>query len=459
MLISPNPRSKASQESVTFPPMRDLSAPEAAATAKIDLNQHSFSQISRGSQGAEPPQAGQQARPVHRLANNFSAGAKPKVSWRAKRHALRASSGKIVGGRQRRCGCKVVAGEVSMHRSEQGAHFRGIETCGSVWTCPVCAVKITETRRGQIKELFQKHHDAGGIALMTTLTLPHSMFDACKPLLEAVRASWGSMKAGRAWTEGAKLWSGWMGDVRALEVLHGSNGWHPHLHVVWLLEPGSDCHTAKRFADWVFDRWAEIMEKKSDLVCSRKGFDWRIIDRGEEAEYLSKWGAAEELTRAHTKASQGSGSRTPWQILGDYHENGDLKDAALFKEYATTFHGKRQLTWSQKIRGIYGIGEVSDEEAAQDEPKETAEVALIEKSLWRDLCNCCAQGPILDALDMENPVKLLEIMGAFKRPVILLKDDGDRLIFTYQDIPVPGFRNLVSKPGFKTWFDHLFRKW
>lgn len=458
MLSSPRSPLKSSAESVAFPPMRDLSPANQSPAPGAEPKKHSFSKISRGVWGAEPPLPAQQSDPVHIHANNFSAE-KSSQSFRAKRHALRSCSGKIVGGRQKQCGCKIVSGEVSMYRSGQGSHFRGIETCGSVWTCPVCAVKVTEARREQLKELFDKHHQAGGLALMTTLTLPHSRFDGCKELLDAVRGSWSLMKGGRAWTEGAKLWSRWMGDVRALEVLHGSNGWHPHLHVVWFLEPGTDRFIAEKFANWVFDRWAEIMEKKMDLVCSRKGFDWRVIDKGEEAEYLSKWGAAEELTRAQTKLSQGGASRTPWQILGDYHERGRKKDAALFKEYAGAFHGARQLTWSQKIRGIYGIGEVSDEEAAEAVPEEANQVALIEKPLWKSLCKNRLQEPILGALDHESPYPLIAIMVAQEAPVILIKDGLGRLIFAHRNTSIIGTRIGPENSGFKTWFRELSEKW
>ncbi len=56
------------------------------------------------------------------------------------------------------------------------ARFGGLEICGSVWLCPVCAAKITERRRreleGGVARWVERRAPAGrgGVVLLVTLT-------------------------------------------------------------------------------------------------------------------------------------------------------------------------------------------------------------------------------------------------------------------------------------------------
>src|SRR5579883_240529 len=82
-----------------------------------------------------------------------------------------------------------VEGRYNPH--SHSAHYRGLQTCGSVWHCPVCAVKISEQRREELARLVKKHVDAGGSVWMTTYTVQHKHYtdlaDLLKRLLEARR--------------------------------------------------------------------------------------------------------------------------------------------------------------------------------------------------------------------------------------------------------------------------------
>lgn len=50
------------------------------------------------------------------------------------------------------------------------AHYSGLIVCGSVWTCPVCAAKISEKRRGELNAAIGQHQQSGGDVLLLTLT-------------------------------------------------------------------------------------------------------------------------------------------------------------------------------------------------------------------------------------------------------------------------------------------------
>ena len=48
------------------------------------------------------------------------------------------------------------------------ASYAGLQTCGSVWACPVCAAKIAERRRAEVVAAMAAHMaDGGGMLLLT----------------------------------------------------------------------------------------------------------------------------------------------------------------------------------------------------------------------------------------------------------------------------------------------------
>jgi hypothetical protein len=99
------------------------------------------------------------------------------------------------------------------------------------------------------------------------------------------------------------------------------------------------------------------------------------------AEYIAKfghdsaWGASAEMTKPHSKLGTvgevaGQAHYTPFQLLA-WAEAGDERAAALFREFAAAFEGKRMLSWSPKLRLLLTgcEHELSDEDiAAHDDP-------------------------------------------------------------------------------------------
>ena len=51
--------------------------------------------------------------------------------------------------------------------------YSGLQTCGSVWTCPVCSAKIAERRRVELLHAMDTHKAADGFVSLLTLTTPH----------------------------------------------------------------------------------------------------------------------------------------------------------------------------------------------------------------------------------------------------------------------------------------------
>ncbi len=288
---------------------------------------------------------------------------------RGLRYRMRDGAGRALRGqRVETCGRKAVGPVVEVCQGDGAAHFSGIETCGSVWHCPVCAAHIAEERRQEVEAVIQAHLARGGAVYMATFTVPHDRFQTCQELRVKVREAWGGLHNGSPWLRWKKRCR-ITGFVRALEVTHGGNGWHPHIHALYFVPAGVDEVTAQEFGIFLFERWARRVEKLDLGQCNPALWRFERTAQTERAgEYVTKWGADRELTQGHTKLAKGGG-RSPWQLIIDMMR-GDKHARLLFREYAYAFKGARQLTWSRGLREEYGLrGREDDEIAADPEPR------------------------------------------------------------------------------------------
>ena len=282
------------------------------------------------------------------------------------------------------------------------AHFTNVITCHSVWACPICAHKITEERRAELQAAINAHAIAGGRVALLTLTFPHELHAPLADLLKDFSSALSSFWSYRA-TKNILEQSGWIGSVRAMEVTHGRNGWHPHVHV--LLFIGQDETEALMVLEHLRDWWGKAVAKAGLGQVNEHGFDVRGGDKA--ADYVAKyghepqetgWTAAHELTKAPVKQGRAKDSRTPFGLLRD-SMNGDMEAGAAFVEYANAFKGKRQLFWSPKLREKLGVGqERTDEEIAADADVNVPAmetVGTLNKDQWRTVLEYNARGQVL----------------------------------------------------------------
>lgn len=287
----------------------------------------------------------------------------------ALRHRLRRAAGRVVGGRVAGCGRKRTAQAVTLWRREDGGVcFRGVETCGSIWNCPVCAAKIAEGRRCDLAALIEAATAAGHAAYMLTLTIPHARLDKAAELRRVVAAAWRKVQQGRQWAALRRAF-GIVGYVRALEVTHGDgHGWHPHLHVLLTTAEPLDARRMRALHVLIFRRWRRrVAELLPGKPCAFGATDFRPATA---SDYVAKWGADSEVAKAGSKLGR-RGGRSPWQLLADY-DLGDRRAGALFAEYAAAFKGARHLTYSRGFREAYGLRDAPADEQLAEEGAEIA---------------------------------------------------------------------------------------
>lgn len=304
------------------------------------------------------------------------------------RYRLRKTAGRLLGGRVAQCGHTRHHSHVEIWRSKAGgsAEFRGLTTCGSIWHCPVCAGKIAAGRAGDVTDLVKAHEKAvygarqevrqndqgrDPCVFMATLTMQHNQRMSARDTRDTVAVAWRNMQAGAPWKR-LKDSFGIIGLVRAMEVTHGANGWHPHLHVLILTKKPLSSEEKTALGIKLYARWASKIEKLGHS-CDVQGFDLREV-RGISgaAEYVAKWGAGAEIAKGADKEGK-QASRSPWQLLRRY-DKGNRQAGALYAEYARAFKGARHLTYTKGIRELYGLRDVDDESLAAQSEIEVGDV-------------------------------------------------------------------------------------
>lgn len=317
-----------------------------------------------------------------------------------------ANSGKKQKFRVCHCGRSIQGDVVVVRRATDGskARFCGLTTCGSGWTCPVCAVRIGEIRRDELSSAMVKHVTAGGRVNLLTLTFPHEFDHPLAELMEKFDKARQMFKNSRAYRavlnkkEGA---AGCLGCVSSLEVTHGKNGWHPHLHMLSFTSRSiTDDEIESLKKAWVNclikcdlgdnTKLTEMMEHALDV---RGGEDAAayVAKYGRE----EKWGITSELTRPHSKVGLDDENMTPFGLLVAYKKGGESA-GEKFKEFANVFLGRRLITWSEGLRTQFAIDETDDQQAAEtsDVPDEQY-VGQLDVDQWKLVLNRNARVELL----------------------------------------------------------------
>lgn len=290
---------------------------------------------------------------------------------------------RVAGCVRRRVGADVAV----MHSARlQKAHFAGLMVCGSVWTCPPCAAKVSERRKQEIVKATDTHKAGGGALYMITHTFAHQRADQLGDTMERLSKARQHMRRQRAYRDLLRT-MGFVGDIRTLEVTYGdANGWHPHEHNLWLVAKSLTDRQQRALRSGLFDLW-----RKACIVCglgtpNRKN-GVNVIEADSAAEYMAKfgrepkWGVASELTKQHVKTGKAK-SMTPFDLLRAAHD-GETRFGPLFVQFAAAFFGKRQVVWSRGLKAAFGIDEVSDEELAAIEAEDAKVVIRMTPLEWR----------------------------------------------------------------------------
>ncbi len=275
------------------------------------------------------------------------------------------------------CGWTQIANQkvrlVRVEAEQPRAFYRGLQACGLRWVCPCCTIKKSEESREALNAALSVARDRGLVPVMLTLTARHKRTTELREFWSMLSKAEKQMKTSNAWKALNKrhLTGGF---AKAVEITHGANGWHPHFHLILMTNADDEDHAAELVetlrADWLHQLNRVGLDGKSKAARERS-FDVRGAQ--EAGDYITKWGAAEEMTLAGSKVGKAKG-RTPWQLLRDARTASTdaerMQAGALWWEFSQVMKGVHQLRQSPKFRELVAAYEPPEGEA-EEEPEET----------------------------------------------------------------------------------------
>lgn len=306
------------------------------------------------------------------------------------------------------------------------AFYAGLMQCANARTCPICAAKINERKANEMRAAANQLDALGLHFNLMTFTAPHSAHDKIEDLVPKISDALSSFWRGAPAKRFREKY-GIVGNIRSFEVRYGSNGWHPHFHIIVVSKKPLPCtsrnkkgHVSPESSQdldwlWVLNRW-KTMTVKSGLSCPNLyGLD---IQNGQQAgEYITKfgsdgeiletkkgksltWDMADEMTKGHTKIGI-KGSLSPWDLLAlavDADSQSERSKAkTLFLFYARAMKGVTQIKWSRGLRDIFGLGkEITDEEILKQEEDKADFLCHITPVEWRYIIQNNMRDIVLD---------------------------------------------------------------
>lgn len=274
------------------------------------------------------------------------------------------------------CGRESASGPVVLEVVEHargGARARAsVRRCNSGWRCPHCAQIAQKRSAREVHACVLGYLGArpGHRAYLVTLTLAHNNGHELEDLRRGVTGAFRRLLQGRE----AKLFRRRFGAeayVRALEVTHGANGWHPHVHALIFVRRELKPKRLERLRRWYAARWCDALAEQGYQASDEIGV--RVDAADKAGRYLTKMGLLDltaELAMGGAKTGRCSEcgkhqathwsngrrfcddcgaqvNRTPWQILSDWHEHKTPRDRRLWLTYYREIAGARRLTWSR----------------------------------------------------------------------------------------------------------------
>lgn len=336
------------------------------------------------------------------------------------------------------CGVKPIPAKekkfVNYVQGEKGKHyFAGLQHCGLSWVCPICGHKIQTERVEEINNALTEFSKRGYEIYFVTFTLPHYKSEKLKDNVKTVIQSFDRAKNHRRVKEKiTKKVSFKITDIdqetgeikektitkpdfwylRSLEITYGLNGWHPHLHGIFIY-PKNEGY-AKNHLEAFKAQWIEELRKndKNSEFLEKRSFDFRLWDGDFKklSEYLdkikfneginqekqdeifsiksnqAKRNLSNEIARSQNKNSRDG--VTPWGILETIKKetpwNLPGSPRELFKEYAKAMKGKSMIQACKYFYSFVNVETKEEAEILQDD--ETEKVLFsIEKPLWEKI--------------------------------------------------------------------------
>lgn len=289
---------------------------------------------------------------------------------------------------------------LTVHERADGsrtASWHGVISCERAHSCPVCAQKRAARRAADVVGLVA---GLGGRWQMVTLTVPHHAGEPLALVLDRLHRAWRGVRTHRA-TRGA--WEARVtASVRAVEVTHGPNGWHPHIHVLWRSEEWTGGEREALEAAWCAATGAV---PGVGVVWSRPlepGADGAAV-----AGYVSKAGLEVAGVAKDCTPEGAPAPRSVW-TLAARAAAGDAPSVERWREYQRAMARRRVFELDDRSAGAVAAGAIGAAVRALHSPPTVVRTlrAALYAEQYRGLVRLEARWPsvLLDVAEAPDPM-------------------------------------------------------
>lgn len=210
-------------------------------------------------------------------ASDFATYAQLRCDRWAQRRTVRRV---LRGTRPGKCGWELCkdTGKGFFYDEAHGSRLSGLQSCGSVWVCPVCNHKIQSGRFEDVKALMEhcREHDWG--VVFGTLTVRHKRADSLKDVIKMAQEVWRKSRSHRRIKD---LFSRTheVGYVRAMEVTYShANGWHVHFHCYYVFDHVLGKSEAADFSGAYAAEWVETARRCGYAAPLARNQRFEVVD-------------------------------------------------------------------------------------------------------------------------------------------------------------------------------------
>lgn len=436
----------------TLPPTSDTRIPAVSDASKLSTangggRYDSLSEIPLWATTETTYQNEESARPEVKRSNDIMR--LQRVMWKITEDKTLAGCHRWKAGNTQRVSVVYSAPKAGTRGAKGAGRFAGLQNSHSVWGSPLAAVGILQGRRKQVtraekrwREMSEDH-----TTLFLTVTLRHKINTDLQYLWQSLGYCWSAMTSGGAWT-GTKSYAGdkahygichW---VKAVEITHGKNGFHPHLHVMLFVDRKLSEEERETLQARMTKRWIKAAKRRgleAPLEEHAVKLETTEEERAEErGAYLTKGmleelgavkdaktGLALEVTYGSFKRARGE-NRTLFQVLEALADDLDAGrkmhggDMQVWRTFEAVSKGKKFMSWSKGAKDALGVDDLTDEEIAELEAAEEREeagteyvVGTLSAESWKIIqSNIEARSAVVEAMGEErSPIKAQEAMA------------------------------------------------
>lgn len=281
------------------------------------------------------------------------------------------------------------------------AKYSGLQMCKRLWLCPVCASRAARERRKGMKRAIDALTREGQQLAFVTYTVRHSADDALATVAGWVLNAHRAMHSGKAWSAIESAF-GWEGSIKCVEVLHGDNGWHFHLHELGFI--GTNV-SLEALQERLRGRWLLCLQSVGADAKREIGLECKPAKKSVR-DYVSKWGIVPELASGQDKKAR-RGGVLPFQ-LPDYMLAANVDETpyrALYREYASATKGIKQVWASPSVRPYMAK---ADEVTGEPSDRVYEQLARLSIDQWREIRRLGLRAELLRQAESGDIDKFLE---------------------------------------------------